>query len=97
MKISDIRPGMERINLVAKVVYVGQVRQVDTRFGPATVVTTIIDDGTGRIKLKLWRDQMASVESGRTIKLENAFASIYGGELELSIGKKGNITVLNMS
>lgn len=88
---------MERINLVAKVIHVEQVRQVDTRFGPATVVTTIIDDGTGRVKLKLWRDQMASVESGHTIKLENAFASIYGGELELNIGKKGRITVLSRS
>jgi len=95
MRISDIKPGAEHITLVAKVIEMGQVRQVETRFGPARVATAIIEDETGRINLKLWRDQIDQAEVGHVIRLENAFAAEFRGVKEISIGRTGRITALS--
>ncbi len=94
MKIKEVKAGMERIHLVAKVVAIGDKRTVDTRFGPAEVAVATIEDESGRMNFKLWRKQIGQVKVGDTIRIEKAFAIMFDGNTELNMGSGGRIEVL---
>jgi replication factor A1 len=90
--IKDLRTGMRHVNLKAKILEVTEPTHVVTRYGNnASVAKALIADETGTIKLCLWNDQIGSVSVGDTIQIENARASIFRGERQLSIGKKGTL------
>lgn len=93
MKISDLREGMGRVNIEAKIVSKEQPRQVTTRFGETQVANATIEDETGKITLSLWGKD-AEIEEGAKIKIENGFVSSFRGEPQLSAGKFGKITVV---
>ena len=90
--IRDLRTGMSHVNLKAKILEVTKPRYVVTRYGNnASVAKALIADGTGTIKLCLWNEQIDSVSVGDTIQIENARASTFRGERQLSVGKKGTL------
>jgi len=90
--IKAVRPGMNHVNLKAKILEVAEPKRVVTRFGNnASVAKVLIGDDTGTIKLCLWNGQITSVTVGDTIQIENAQASTFRGERFLSLGKKGTV------
>jgi hypothetical protein len=97
--IRDLRTGMNHVNLKAKVLEVTKPRQVFTRYGNyASLAKAVMADGTGKIKLCLWNDQIDSISAGDTVQIENARTSTFRGERQLSLGKNGtlnNIEPLN--
>ena len=54
----------------------------------------LIEDETGRLNLKLWRNQVDLVRVGDIIKIENGFAVEFGGATEIDVGSRGRITVV---
>jgi replication factor A1 len=91
--IQDLRAGMNHVNLKAKVLEVTQPKQVFTRYGNyASLAKAVIADGTGKIKLCLWNDQIDAVSTGATVKIENARTSTFRGERQLSLGKNGTVS-----
>lgn len=91
MKICDIQPDMRNIEVTGRIVRIGERRQVQTKFGPADVAKATLEDETGSINLSLWRQQIDLVKEGDNVKLINAFARTFGGQLELNIGRDGQI------
>ena len=47
---------------------------------------------TGTIKLCLWNGQIAAVSAGDTVQIENAQVSAFRGERQLSNGKTGTLS-----
>jgi len=93
LPIRDLRTGMNHVNLRAKVLEIPKPKLVVTRFGNyASVVNALIADETGTIRLCLWNEQMNSISNGDTIQIENARASTFRGERQLSIGKSGTLS-----
>jgi len=90
-KIKDVREGMENVSLTARVVTIERKGTVETRYGPAEIAVAVIEDETGRIRLKLWRSQIDKAKVGSRVRIENAFASTFDGKLELNVGSKGKI------
>jgi replication factor A1 len=91
--IKDLQTGMRRINLKAKVLEIPRPKLVFTRFGtPASVANILLADETGTIKLCLWNDQIKSISIGDTIQINNARASTFRGERQLSLGKAGTLS-----
>jgi hypothetical protein len=90
--IEDLRVGMNHVYLKAKVLEVTQPKQVFTRYGNyASLAKALIEDGTGKIKLCLWNDQIDAVSAGATVQIENARISTFRGERQLSLGKNGTL------
>ena len=90
--IQDLRAGMNHVNLKAKVLEVTQPKQVFTRYGNyASLAKAVIADGTGKINLCLWNDQIDAVSAGATVQIENARTSTFKGERQLSLGKTGTV------
>ncbi|MEM3378500.1 MAG: OB-fold nucleic acid binding domain-containing protein [Candidatus Bathyarchaeia archaeon] len=96
MKISELKNGMKRVNVEAKVVEKGTPRQVMSRYKDETytVADAMIADETGSIKLTLWNEQIDQVNVNDTIRIENGYVTSFKGEIQLNVGKFGTLTVL---
>ena len=94
-QIKDLKFGMNRINLKAKVFEIPKPKTVFTRLGKlSTVANAKITDDTGIIELPLWNQQIHTVAVGDTIQVENARVQTFNGELQLRIGKGGQLIVI---
>ena len=92
-QIKDLRHGMKKVNLEAKVLETPPPRMVHTQFGNNALLTNaIIADETGKIKLCLWDEQVNSVAVGDVIQITNASVSTFKGEKQLRLGKNGVVT-----
>jgi replication factor A1 len=96
--IRDLRHGLKKINLEAKVLEIQEPRMVHTQFGSnALLANAVIEDETGKIKLCLWDQQVHAVAVGDTIQVTNASVSTFKGEKQLRLGKTGILTVTQSS
>ena len=95
MKIKELRDGMKRVEVEAKVTEKSDPREVVSRFKDETyrVATAMIHDETGTIKLTLWNDQINQVNVNDTIKVQNGYITSFKGEIQLNIGRYGTLTV----
>jgi len=94
-RIKDLKFGMKRINLKARVIEIPKPKSVFTRIGDFARVTNIkVTDETGIIQLPLWNEQIDTVAVGDNIQVENARVLTFGGELQLRVGRGGNFSVI---
>jgi ssDNA-binding replication factor A large subunit len=81
VKITDIRTGMKDIDVAGKVTKVERTQRSLWR----EHALAWLNDGSGEIRLNLWRDQIEQVHIGDVVHLRAAFARKYKGMvLELS-------------
>jgi len=94
-QIKDLKLGMNRINLKAKVIEIPKPKTVFTRFGQLkTVANAKVTDETGIIQLPLWDQQIHTIAVGDTIQVENANVKTFGGKLQLRVGSGGQLSVI---
>jgi len=94
--IRDLRCGMKRINLRARVVDVPKAALVFTRYGEyARVSNALIADETGAIKLCLWNEKIKEVSVDSVVQVENASVTRFRGEIQLRLGKNGRLSVID--
>ncbi len=94
-QIKDLRAGMRRINIKARVIKVSQPRRIATRFGSyASVANALITDETETIQLPLWNKQIDEISSGDFIRVENASVVVFRGERQLRVGRGGQLSVI---
>ena len=94
-RIGDLKYGMNRINLEARVLEVPKPRSVFTRFGRFAIVTNAsIADETGIIQLPLWNNQIDAVSVGDLIQVENARVVTFRGERQLRVSRGGQLSVV---
>ena len=95
LQIRDLKTGMKRINLKAKVLEIPKPRSVITRFGGfATVANASIADETGTIQLPLWNKQLYTVSVGDLVQVENGRVVTFRGERQLRISRGGQLSVI---
>jgi len=95
LQIRDLRAGMRRINVKARVLEVPEPTLVFTRFGGCVNVTNaLIADETGVIRLSLWNKQIKTISVGDVIKIENAQVATFKGVRQLRIGKNGKLSII---
>jgi replication factor A1 len=93
--VQDLRHGMKKVNLEAKVLEIPTPATVQTRYGNSAKVTNAwIEDETGKVKLCLWNEQAELFNVGDTVQIKNASVSTFKGERQLRLGKNGTATVL---
>jgi len=95
LKINDLRNGMKRVSIEAKVTEKSDPREVTSKFKNETfnVANAVITDETGSIKLTLWNEQIDKVNIDNVVKIENGYVTSFKGEIQLNIGKYGKLTV----
>jgi replication factor A1 len=94
-RIEDLKSGMKRINLEARVIEIPKPNSVVTRFGARAMVTNArVTDETGVIRLPLWNKQIGTVSVGDLVQVENARVVTFRGELQLRVGRGGQLSVV---
>jgi len=94
-RIKDVNTRVKRINLKGRVVEKSLAKRVYSGFGvPHSLSTATISDSTGSIKLPLWNAQIDMISVGDKVQIENGRVGMFRGELQVSIGKKSKLTVI---
>ncbi len=94
MTIAELNSNSRKINITATVTEKEEPREVTTRYGKTRVSEATIEDDSGNIKLVLWGDEIDGIKIGDKVKIENGFIKEWNGEMQLSAGKYGKISVL---
>jgi replication factor A1 len=91
-KIKDLTPDSKRVNVLAKVVSIGETKDIQTRFGETKKLTeAVLGDDSGLVTMTLWGDQIGIIAPSDTVVIDNGYTSLVRGHLRLNIGKYGNI------
>jgi replication factor A1 len=94
MKIIELKPGMKRVEVTAKILNISETREVTTRAGEQSrVATADVSDDSGTIKLTLWNEQIDQVKVNDNVKIENGYVTSFRGETQLNVGRYGKLTV----
>ncbi len=95
--ISDIRSGMMNVDLLAWVIQVGNTRHFKTKEGgKGEVVTLLLADETGTIRLNLWNEkteETSKIDRGYLISVKNAYVRTWRDNETLNLGSEGQIKV----
>ena len=97
MKIGDLKSYSRKVYTVAKVISIGEPREVTSRKDNTThqVCEALVADDTGSVYLTLWDDSIEAVEEDMVLKLDNAYVNVFRGSMRLNLGKYGSYKVLD--
>lgn len=92
-KVSELTPQSKRVNILVKVLNVGEPREIPSRFGePRKIAEANVGDETGTVVLSLWQDQIGTVQENDVLYIENGYVSLFRGHIRLNVGKYGKLT-----
>ena len=94
MNIAELNSNSRKVNITATVSDKEEPRDVNTRFGKNRVANATLEDDSGNIKLVLWGDEVDAIKIGDKVKIENGYIKEWNGEIQLSVGKYGKLSVL---
>ncbi|MGP8078261.1 MAG: single-stranded DNA-binding protein [Thermoplasmata archaeon] len=92
-KVRDLTPNSKQVNVLAKVINVGEAKEVMGKFGdPRKVCEAVVGDDTATIILSLWNEQIGSIAKDEVILVDNGYVSLVRGHMRLNVGRYGNLT-----
>ena len=95
-KIGDLKAGMKRINLKARVLAISRPQQALTKYNDYVMfANATLADETGTVKLTLWNDRISSFSVNDIVEIENARVTVYRGETQLRIRRQGKLRVID--
>ena len=93
-KIKDLKVGMKRVNLKARVLAISKPQLALTRYNDYVMfANATLTDETGIIKLTLWNGRADDFSVNDTVEIENANVMAYRGELQLRMGRNSKLEV----
>jgi replication factor A1 len=96
LSIKDLKAGMKRISLKAKILEISEPKLALTRFNNYVMLANVIlSDNTSTVKLTLWNGRIKMVSVNDIVQIENADVIMFKGELQLRIGRSGRLRVLD--
>lgn len=94
MKISELKSGSAQGVVSGEITNVEEPRDVLTKYGKKTrVANATLQDDSGSITLSLWGEDIEKVGAGDKVSIENGWVSEFKGNLQISPGKYGKMTV----
>ncbi len=95
MKVKEIRDETRKVNVLARVAYVGDVRKIKS--GEDRYLSQLlIEDETGSIQLNLWEDKASlskEIKLGDVLHIKGAYTRRRFGKTSLDLDNKGSILI----
>jgi replication factor A1 len=92
-KVRDLTPNSKQVNVLAKVMSVGEPKEVMGKFGdPRKVCEAVVGDDTATITLSLWNEQIGTIQKDEVILVDNGYVSLVRGHMRLNVGRYGNLS-----
>jgi ssDNA-binding replication factor A large subunit len=96
-KINELNSGQGNVEVEGVIKEVGEPRTFNKFGKELTVVSAILEDDSGNVKLSLWNDDATRFKVGDKVKIVNGYVSEFQGENQLTSGKFGSIEKLEGS
>jgi len=96
LKIKELKDGMRRVDVTARVIEKSEPREVRSRYGDQMlrVADAMLSDDTGTIKLTLWNEQIDQVDVNNSVRIDNGYVTTFRGEIQLNVGRYGKLSVI---
>ena len=94
MKINELNADSRKVEVTGSIVSKEEPREINTRYGKTMISNAVLEDDSGSITLVLWGEECDKVNEKDKIKIENGYVKEWNGNLQLSVGKYGKMTVL---
>jgi replication factor A1 len=95
-KVRDLTPSSKQVNVHAKVINVGDAKEVMGKYGdPRKVAEAVIGDETATITLSLWNEQIGTIAKDDVVLIDNGYVSLVRGHMRLNVGRYGSMTKSN--
>jgi replication factor A1 len=94
MFIKDLQARQTNVDVEADVLEVSDVREFSKYGRQGRVANAMINDGTGKVKLSLWNEQIEQVRPGDKVIIKKGYVGEFQGELQLTTGKFGTLEVV---
>lgn len=95
MLLSELRPGMEDVNLNITLKNLEKERIVTTHSGlQHKIVEGLVEDSSGFLGLTVWNDridELEGIEPGDELELIGCFISSFKGVLSVNVGRDSEI------
>jgi len=92
-KVRDLTPNSKQVNVLAKVLTVGEPKEVMGKFGdPRKVCEAVVGDDSATITLSLWNEQIGTIAKDEVILVDNGYVSLVRGHMRLNVGRYGNLS-----
>ena len=96
LRIKDLKAGMKRISLKARILEISEPKLALTRFNDYVMfANAVLSDDTSTIKLTLWNGRIKTVSVNDIVQIENADVIVFKGKLQLRMGRSGTLRVLD--
>ena len=96
LRIKDLKAGMKRVSLKARILEISEPKLALTRFNDYVMfANAVLSDDTSTIKLTVWNDRIIMVSVNDIVQTENADVIVFKGELQLGMGRSGRLRVLD--
>lgn len=92
--IKELKPRMGNVDVEVEVVSVAEPREFEKYGKSGKVATARVKDDTGEVDLSLWNEQADEIKAGDKVKIANGYVSEWQGNLQLTAGKFGTLTVV---
>ena len=92
-KVRDLTPNSKQVNVLSKVLSVGEPKEVMGKFGdPRKVCEAVVGDDSAVITLSLWNEQIGTIAKDEVILVDNGYVSLVRGHMRLNVGRYGNLS-----
>jgi len=89
--VKDMTETSKNVNATLKVIEIGEVKDIQSKFGDKRVCEVKVADATGSILLSLWDDQIGKIAVNDIISIQNGYISVVRNSMRLNIGKYGKM------
>ncbi|MDD5616639.1 MAG: OB-fold nucleic acid binding domain-containing protein [Candidatus Methanoperedens sp.] len=96
LKISEVKNGMNALNIISKIIDMGTIRTFQRKDGiPGKVRNITIGDPTGKIRVTLWdaKADATDFKAGEIVEFINAYAreNSFSNQVEIQLGSGGSM------
>ncbi|MDX1596901.1 MAG: OB-fold nucleic acid binding domain-containing protein [Nitrosopumilaceae archaeon] len=88
VSIAEAKNIRSDINVEGTIEDKGEPRTVNTKYGETQVCDAYLTDGTDRIKMSLWGDDIEKVNNGDKVSIQGAYTTTFKNEVQLNVPKK---------
>jgi len=95
MKVSELRPGMEHVDIRVTVKTLNEPREVLTNYGIThNLVDGMVEDDSGSVGVTFWNEKIELLEGvveGNIVDLGDCFITSFKGALSINIGRDSTL------
>jgi replication factor A1 len=95
VKLKDLRPGMEHVDIQVRLVGLEEPRKFETNYGVTHVlVEGQVEDDSGGMRLTVWNEKIEQIDGvnvGDTVELKDCFITSFKGVLSINVGRDSEI------